>query len=498
MSINVNGIAEKQKRKLTFDYIRKLRANIYLLQETHIADKEDEQQWAREWGGPCVWSRGSHRSCGVGILLCPNSDMSIESSLHDNEGRVISVRIKYKEHVINILNIYAPTIPSERKHFMNNIWQYKTGDNNLILGGDFNCVEEPSLDKLGGNPTSGTAGIEELKDFTWNNDLLDVWRQQHPTDRLFTWSNKDFSLRSRLDRWYIATELCAKVSGYSSPSPSSPSSPRSCSTPPPPIPLDIPSSTDASSQTPSTTNHDSSSQVMTSMTSVGVQHSTKLQNTTENAATTTDRVLTVATCSQTPVHTFQATSTQTETTSCTTTSTGTQATFNFVPACPSNSENIINKNKKKKSKQISQVKQADATTSYDPPPATPCHCRLCFEILDDSTPAESHLLTCYELPKHAANLRSTFFQQHAKKTGIPAEALQNQSALFLTTHPIDDPEPTNTDSTKDYLIGQLFVSAMDEFEKVDHYHAALSLLLRNLSSATLKHLKFNPSSTTSR
>ena len=275
-------------------------------------------------------------------------------------------------------------------------------------------------------------------------------------------------------------------SGYSSPSPSSPSSPHLCSSPSSPIPFVIPSSTEASSQTPSTTNQDSSSQVMTSMTSVGVQHSRKLQNTTENAATTTDRVLTVATCSQTPVHTFQATSTQTETTSCTTTSTGTQATSNFVPACPSNSENIINKHKKK-SKQISQVKRADATTNYDPPPATPCHCRLCFEILDDATPAESHLLTCYELPKHAANLRSTFFQQHAKKTGIPAEALQNQSALFLTTHPIDDPEPTNTDSTKDYLIGQLFVSAMDEFEKVDQYHAALSLLL--------EHLKFNPSCT---
>ena len=137
--------------------------------------------------------------------------MSIESSLHDNEGRVIRVRIKYKEHVINILNIYAPTIPSERKQFMSNIWQYKTGDNNLILGGDFNCVEEPSLDKLGGNPTSSTAGIEELKDFTWNNDLLDVWKQQHPTDRLFTWSNKDFSLRSRLDRWYIPIKLCAKA-----------------------------------------------------------------------------------------------------------------------------------------------------------------------------------------------------------------------------------------------------------------------------------------------
>ena len=264
-------------------------------------------------------------------------------------------------------------------------------------------------------------------------------------------------------------------SGYSSPSSSLPSSPRCCSSPPSPIPFDVPSSTEASSQTSSTTNQDSSrthqdssSQVMTSTTSVGVQHSTNLQTRTENAATTTDQVHTVATCSQTPVRTSEATSIETETTSCTTTSIGTQATFNFVPACPSNSVNIINKNKKKKNKQISQAKHADATTSYDPPPATPCHCCLCYEIIDATSPAESHLLTCYELPKHAANLRTTFFQQHAKKTGIPAEALQNQSALFLTTHPIDDPEPTNTDSTKDYLIGQLFVSAMDEFEKVDN------------------------------
>ena len=219
---------------------------------------------------------------------------------------------------------------------------------------------------------------------------------------------------------------------------------------------------------------------MTSTTSLSVQHSTNLQKKTEDAATTTDQVDTVTTCSQTPVRTSEATSTQTVTTSCTTTSTGTQATFNFVPACPSNSTIITNKSKKKR-KQVPQAKQADARTSYDPHPATPRHCRLCYEIVDDTTPAVSHLLTCYELPKHAANLRSTFFQQHAKKTGIPAEALQNQSAL--------------SDSTKDYLIGQLFVSAMDEFGKVDQYHVALSILILNLSSATLKHLKFNPSST---
>lgn len=114
--------------------------------------------------------------------------------------------------------------------------------------------------------------------------------------------------------------------------------------------------------------------------------------------------------------------------------------------------------------------------------------------MDNTTPPESHILTCYELPPHAETLRTTFFNKQAKLNGIPPEALINQTALFLTTHPIDDPEPTYTDSTKDYLIGQLFTSAMDEFINVEKYHAALSMLLRNLSSTILRHLQFDPKS----
>ena len=59
------------------------------------------------------------------------------------------------------------------------------------------------MDKLGENPTAGTIGTEELRDSIDQNNLTDIWRKQHPQDRIYTWSTKDFKVRSKLDRWYI-------------------------------------------------------------------------------------------------------------------------------------------------------------------------------------------------------------------------------------------------------------------------------------------------------
>ena len=74
---------------------------------------------------------------------------------------------------------------------------------NLLLAGDFNCVVNPILDKNGGNPDCGTIGTEELANFVDRNGLVDIWQKTHPQDRIFTWRNKNFTQRARLDRWYV-------------------------------------------------------------------------------------------------------------------------------------------------------------------------------------------------------------------------------------------------------------------------------------------------------
>ncbi|CAB4023936.1 Hypothetical predicted protein [Paramuricea clavata] len=103
-------------------------------------------------------------------------------------------------------------MPKEQKDFFGTLRQYQPGDQNLLLAGDFNCIENLDLDKHGGNPNSGNIGIEELENFIKDNNLVDTWRDTHEQDGIFTWSNKDFSIQTRLDQWYTPKNLLAASS----------------------------------------------------------------------------------------------------------------------------------------------------------------------------------------------------------------------------------------------------------------------------------------------
>lgn len=41
---------------------------------------------------------------------------------------------------------------------------------------------------------------------TDNDNLIDIWRHKHPSHKMYTWSNKDKSLQSRIDFWLISTD----------------------------------------------------------------------------------------------------------------------------------------------------------------------------------------------------------------------------------------------------------------------------------------------------
>ena len=207
ISLNTNGIAGKGKRDTIFDFLEQCRADIILLQETHNDSKDNENLWTHEWGGMAIWNTGSNRSRGTAILFRPGFNPVLSNCLRDHVGRVIAVKAIINGTEINIMNIYAPNIPNERKDFFENLWHFKPGNENLILAGDFNCIDDLDFDKQGGNPLSGNVGVTELKDFLENNSLQDTWGATNPEVRIYTWSNNDFTLRSRLDKWYITMKL---------------------------------------------------------------------------------------------------------------------------------------------------------------------------------------------------------------------------------------------------------------------------------------------------
>ena len=71
--------------------------------------------------------------------------------------------------------------------------------------GDFNCIHDPLLDKVGGNPDSGTGGAQELLSLANHLNTTDIFRFLHPTAIEVTFSTA--ALGARLDRIYLARSL---------------------------------------------------------------------------------------------------------------------------------------------------------------------------------------------------------------------------------------------------------------------------------------------------
>ena len=71
------------------------------------------------------------------------------------------------------VNAYFPTDTSERLELLSTFSQYLSGAKNIILGGDFNFILDPNLDKIGGNLTKGTTGSKTILE---KLHLLDCFR----------------------------------------------------------------------------------------------------------------------------------------------------------------------------------------------------------------------------------------------------------------------------------------------------------------------------------
>ena len=56
---------------------------------------------------------------------------------------------------------------------------------NLVLGGDFNCVENLSLDKKGGNLSAGDIGSSDLRQWRQDFELVDCFRVKNNSESVY-------------------------------------------------------------------------------------------------------------------------------------------------------------------------------------------------------------------------------------------------------------------------------------------------------------------------
>lgn len=210
VTLNVNGLNDPAKRRIIFDHLRNAKADVYLLQETH-ATTDSVRLWTTEWGGPILASNGTQSSRGVMIMCARNLSFSTMKRLQDDNGRLIAVDLVIAGITYTIISIYAPTQdkPREQLDTLEKMEQLleELESTNVIIGGDFNCVMDPVLDKNTPNPChpASAATRSKIQAFKEEWTLTDIWRARNQGKRGFTFRRGNYS--SRLDMLLISAHL---------------------------------------------------------------------------------------------------------------------------------------------------------------------------------------------------------------------------------------------------------------------------------------------------
>ena len=205
-SLNVRGLSNDVKRRETFNWLRNKKHSVYFLQEVH-SSSETEKLWLAEWGYIGLFSSLSSSRAGVCILFNNNFAFEILKYYSDPEGRFITVDIKTQDKIITLQNIYAPNNDDRDffKNVFNNLSTFEC--EHIVLGGDFNLVQNIPKDKKGGNQTTHFKSLEEIEMLKENMDLTDIWRDLHPSTQRFTWRRNKPEIHCRLDFFLISSSL---------------------------------------------------------------------------------------------------------------------------------------------------------------------------------------------------------------------------------------------------------------------------------------------------
>ena len=206
---NARGLGNKIKRIAIFEWLKSKKGDIFFIQETH-SSHEFETAWKEQWGGEIFFSHGKSNSRGVAILIAPETDVIINSIVHDEEGRCLVLECNLNEINYTLVNIYAPTIDKVTDqanfgHVLYNMMEKYFG-HNIIIGGDLNInLDVLESTNANQNHSYNTYLLQLIDTF----DLVDIWKLKNPGVCKFTRrENTRFGLaQSRIDYFLITSPI---------------------------------------------------------------------------------------------------------------------------------------------------------------------------------------------------------------------------------------------------------------------------------------------------
>ena len=185
VSWNDKGLGSPAKRGKVFQHLKKLKAGVIFMQETHLRVC-DHTRLRRNGIDKVYHSAFNSRSRGAAILIHKRLQFTPEDTILDPQGRyVIVVGILCQVPVV-LVSVYAPNFDSPR--FMTDLFAKIPclSTHRLIFGGDLNLTMDPVWDRSSTKTRTPIGMARTLGSLMDRVGGVDVWRHMHPGEKEFS------------------------------------------------------------------------------------------------------------------------------------------------------------------------------------------------------------------------------------------------------------------------------------------------------------------------
>uniref|UniRef100_A0A3P9HST3 exodeoxyribonuclease III n=1 Tax=Oryzias latipes TaxID=8090 RepID=A0A3P9HST3_ORYLA len=211
VSWNVRGLGSGPKRLKVLNHLNDLKADIALLQETHLSLSAGHLLCCSQY--PVMYSASfNSKQRGVAVLINKNVTFTHKDTVTDPEGRFVIINISIQNKDFCIASIYGPN--ADDSSFFHRFFTSLSAhsDSTIIIGGDVNLVLDPELDRLSTAANQRTwQSASILKQYMNDLGLCDAWRSCHPNTKGFTFFSPVHHSHSRLDYLLVSNSLLKEI-----------------------------------------------------------------------------------------------------------------------------------------------------------------------------------------------------------------------------------------------------------------------------------------------
>ena len=204
ISWNVNGLNSPIKRSKCLDYLHRKRADIALIQESHLKASDVTHFQNRHFK---VIAFSSYNSASRGVIILQNRKFPflIEKTGEDENGLFTYASPSWNNLKMVLFSVYSPNNNDVDFNFVVNFVDY-----NLVVEIDANAVCNPLIDRSLVS-VHGDQASQSLNELIADNDFCDIWKVKNGSCRDYTFYSARHNSFSRLDYIFISKSLTQGV-----------------------------------------------------------------------------------------------------------------------------------------------------------------------------------------------------------------------------------------------------------------------------------------------